>query len=147
MFNWFYFLSLKLGLLVILIDFSATIPRCYKDVYVNSFFPCKAQTCHSIFIENTEKLIEFFKGKVKGLWSTSKACWGRGWGPGEPWWGLGVKAPETFCNLALLETPWFAYFTIVANTKNNAQEDYVCYKKACGWYEVVIVKVGIKATC
>ena len=24
-------------------DFSATIPRCYKDVYVNSFFPCTAR--------------------------------------------------------------------------------------------------------
>ena len=23
-------------------DFSVTIPRCYKDVYVNSFFPCTA---------------------------------------------------------------------------------------------------------
>ena len=24
-------------------DFSVTIPRCYKDVYVNSFFPCTAR--------------------------------------------------------------------------------------------------------
>ena len=24
-------------------DFAVTIPRCYKDIYVNSFFPCTAQ--------------------------------------------------------------------------------------------------------
>ena len=24
-------------------DFSVTIPRCYKDAYVNSFFPCTAR--------------------------------------------------------------------------------------------------------
>ena len=24
-------------------DFSVTIPRCYKDVYVNNFFPCTAR--------------------------------------------------------------------------------------------------------
>ena len=24
-------------------DFSVTLPRCYKDVYVNSFFPCTAR--------------------------------------------------------------------------------------------------------
>ena len=33
------------GLLVILKDcmiFFVTIPRCYKDIYVNSFFPCTA---------------------------------------------------------------------------------------------------------
>ena len=27
-----------------LIDFSVTIPRCYKDIYVNSFFPDTAYT-------------------------------------------------------------------------------------------------------
>ena len=32
-------------------DFSATIPRCYKDVYVNSFFPCKARFWNSLLIE------------------------------------------------------------------------------------------------
>ena len=62
-------------------------------------------------------------------------------------WGLGGEAPEKCCNLALLETPWFAYFSIVANAKNNAQEDYNGYKKAFGWYKVVIVKVSIEATC
>ena len=32
-------------------DFSATIPRCYKDVYVNSFFPCKARFWNFQLIE------------------------------------------------------------------------------------------------
>ena len=32
-------------------DFSATISRCYKDVYVNSFFPCKARFRNSLLIE------------------------------------------------------------------------------------------------
>ena len=32
-------------------DFSVTIPRCYKDVYVNSFFPCKARLWNSLRIE------------------------------------------------------------------------------------------------
>ena len=43
--------------------------------------------------------------------------------------------------------PWQSPFSIVANVKNNAQEDYNGYKKAFGWYKVVIVKVGIEATC
>ena len=30
-----------------LLDFSVTIPRCYKDVYVNSFFPRTARPCYS----------------------------------------------------------------------------------------------------
>ena len=102
--------------------------------------------CHSIFIGNTEKLWEVFNAKFEGLWSTSKAYWGWGWGPGEPWWGLVGEAPEKFCDLALLETPWFAYFSISANAKNNVQEDYNGYKKAFGWCKVVIVKVGIQAT-
>ena len=29
-------------------DFSVTIPRCYKDVYVNSFFPCRARLWNSL---------------------------------------------------------------------------------------------------
>ena len=29
-------------------DFSVTIPRCYNDVYVNSFFPCTAQLWNSL---------------------------------------------------------------------------------------------------
>ena len=32
-------------------DFSVTIPRCYKDVYVNSFFPRKAKLWNSLPIE------------------------------------------------------------------------------------------------
>ena len=32
-------------------DFSVTIPRCYKDVYVNSFFPCTAKLWNSLPIE------------------------------------------------------------------------------------------------
>ena len=32
-------------------DFSVTIPRCYKDVYVNSFFPCTAKLWNSLSIE------------------------------------------------------------------------------------------------
>ena len=29
-------------------DFSVTVPRCYKDVYVNSFFPCTARLWNSL---------------------------------------------------------------------------------------------------
>ena len=32
-------------------DFSVTIPRCYKDVYVSSFFPRTARLCNSLPIE------------------------------------------------------------------------------------------------
>ena len=32
-------------------DFSVTIPRCYKDVYVNSFFPRTAELWNSLPIE------------------------------------------------------------------------------------------------
>ena len=32
-------------------DFSVTIPRCYKDVYVNSFFPRTARLWNSLLIE------------------------------------------------------------------------------------------------
>ena len=32
-------------------DFSVTIPRCYKDVYVSSFFPCTAKLWDSLPIE------------------------------------------------------------------------------------------------
>ena len=32
-------------------NFSVIIPRCYKDVYVNSFFPCTARLCNSLPIE------------------------------------------------------------------------------------------------
>ena len=52
--NWFPFLILEGDLLVILMDcmiFFATIPRCYKDVYVNSFFPQTARLWNSLPIE------------------------------------------------------------------------------------------------
>ena len=32
-------------------DFSVTIPRCHKDAYVNSFFPCMAKLWNSLPIE------------------------------------------------------------------------------------------------
>ena len=32
-------------------DFSATIPRCFKDVYVNSFFPRTVRLWNSLSIE------------------------------------------------------------------------------------------------
>ena len=32
-------------------DFSVTIPRCYNDIYVNSFFPCTARLWNSLLIE------------------------------------------------------------------------------------------------
>ena len=32
-------------------DFCVTIPRCYKDVYVNSFFPCTARLWNSLPIK------------------------------------------------------------------------------------------------
>ena len=35
----------------ILHNFSVNIPRCYKDVYVNSFFPRTARLCNSLPIE------------------------------------------------------------------------------------------------
>ena len=34
-----------------LYDLSVTIPRCYKDVYVNSFFPCTARLWNSLPME------------------------------------------------------------------------------------------------
>ena len=35
----------------ILHAFSLTIPRCYKYVYLNSFFPCTVRLCNSLPIE------------------------------------------------------------------------------------------------
>ena len=32
--------------------FSVTVPRCYKDVYVNSFFPCTAKLWNFLPIES-----------------------------------------------------------------------------------------------
>ena len=50
--NWFHFIILEGGLLVILIglhEYSGTIPRCYNDVY--SFFPCTARLWDSLPLE------------------------------------------------------------------------------------------------
>ena len=45
-----------------LLDFSVLIPRCQKDVHVNSFFPCAARLWNSLPIKSfplTYDLIEF----------------------------------------------------------------------------------------
>ena len=34
-----------------LCEYSVTIPRCYKDIYVNSLFPCTARLWNSVPIE------------------------------------------------------------------------------------------------
>ena len=52
--NWFHFLILEGGVLIILIDcmiFSVTIPRCYKDVYFNNFFPRSARLWNFLPVE------------------------------------------------------------------------------------------------
>ena len=48
-------------------DFSVTIPRCYKDVYVNSFFPCAAILWNSLYRECfplTYNLCGFIKSRI-----------------------------------------------------------------------------------
>ena len=47
--NWFHFLILEEGVLVILID--CMIFRCYKDAYVNSFFPHTDRLRNSLPVE------------------------------------------------------------------------------------------------
>ena len=51
--KWYHFLNLEEGLPVIdkLRDFSATIPRRYKNVYINSFFPLRARLWNSRSVE------------------------------------------------------------------------------------------------
>ena len=52
--NWFHFLIHKGGLFVFsdrLQDFSATIHRFYKGVYINSFYPCIDRPWNSLPIE------------------------------------------------------------------------------------------------
>ena len=49
--NWFHFLFLEGGLLVILIDCMIFCHHSYKDVYVNSFFPRTARLWNSLPIE------------------------------------------------------------------------------------------------
>ena len=48
-------------------DFSVPIPNCYKDVYVNSYFPCRARLWNSLPIECfplTHNLSDF-KSRIK----------------------------------------------------------------------------------
>ena len=46
-------------------DFSVNIPGCYKDVYVNSFFPCPAKLWNTLPIECFPSTYDL---------SSSKAC-------------------------------------------------------------------------
>ena len=48
-------------------DFSATIPRCYKDVYVNSFFPRTTELWNSLPIECFSLTYDLsgFKSRIK----------------------------------------------------------------------------------
>ena len=48
-------------------DFSVTIPRCYKDVYVNSFFPRTARLWNSLPIECSPITYDLsgFKSRIK----------------------------------------------------------------------------------
>ena len=48
-------------------DFFATIPRCYKDDYVNSFFPCTASQWNSLPIECFPLTYDLndFKSRIK----------------------------------------------------------------------------------
>ena len=45
-------------------DFSVTIPRCYKDVYVNSFFPRTARLRNSLPIECFALTYHGFKSRI-----------------------------------------------------------------------------------
>ena len=45
-------------------DFSVTIPRCYKDVYVNSFFPHTARLWNSLPIECFPLATNGFKSRI-----------------------------------------------------------------------------------
>ena len=53
-------------------DFFVTIPRCYKDVYVNSFFPHTARLCNSLPIECFSLTYDLsgFKSRInRHLWT------------------------------------------------------------------------------
>ena len=47
-------------------DFSVTIPRCYKDVYVNSFFPHTARFWNSLPVEYSPLIYHLcgFKSRI-----------------------------------------------------------------------------------
>ena len=48
-------------------DFSVIIPRCYKDVFVNSFFPCAARLLNSLPVECFPLTYDLndFKSRIK----------------------------------------------------------------------------------
>ena len=46
-------------------DFSLTIPRCYKDVYVYSYFPCTARLWNSLPIESFHLTYDLSGSKSK----------------------------------------------------------------------------------
>ena len=98
-------------------------------IFVNEKPKVGIQTCHSIFIENTEKLQEIFKAKVEGLRSTSKACWGWGWGLGEPWWGLVGKAPERFGDFAVRDPLICLFFDRCERKKTARRKITLAMKK------------------
>ena len=68
--NWFHFLFLEVGLPTSdrLHDFSVFIPRCYTDVYVNSFFPCTARLRNSLSKECFPLTYDLcgFKSRING---------------------------------------------------------------------------------
>ena len=53
-------------------DFSVTIPRCYKDVCINSFFPRIARLCNSLPIECFSLTFDLsgFKSRIKRYFLT-----------------------------------------------------------------------------
>ena len=87
-----------------------------KDVYHNAIpllrgaiqFLLKIRKSYERFLKRRSKAFEALR--------RSAHC---SWGPDEPWWGLGVEARGKCCDLAHLETPWFAYFSIIANAKKQ----------------------------
>ena len=58
-------------------DFSVTIPRCHKDVYVNSFFPRTARLWNSLPIECFPLTYDLsgFKSRVNRYLSTVGSFW------------------------------------------------------------------------
>lgn len=64
-----------------------------------------SQTCHLVFIKNTDKLGEVFKAKAEGVFNAAGPLGGPSGSRAGPWWGLGGEAPGKVCDLALLETP------------------------------------------
>ena len=54
-------------------DFSVTIPRCYKDVYVNSFFPRTARLWNSLPIECFPLTYDLsgFKSRINSMWKNN----------------------------------------------------------------------------